>query len=124
MLNDQSYHIAMAAYLGAAVLALLLFAFWLRHTWRPAWIGLVVLCGAAVLLTPAYPDAEVETLAPALIVAVFQWLTIDQAAAAHALRPLGFMLGAALVLSLLLGLTVLRHRGHKVTAEAPETAEP
>jgi len=123
VLNDQTYHVAMAAYLGAAVLALLLFAYWLRNSWRPAWIGLVVLCGAALLLTPAYPDAEVESFAPALIVAVFQWLTFDQAAAAHALRPLAFMLGAALVLSLLLGLTVLRHRGGKVTTTPREPAE-
>lgn len=123
MLNDQSYHVAMAAYLGAAVLALMLFGYWLRNSWRPAWICLVVLCGAALLLTPAYPDAEVETFAPALIVAVFQWLTIDQAAAEHALRPLGFMLGAALVLSLLLGLTVLRHRGNKSVADGADAAE-
>ncbi|WP_116364249.1 hypothetical protein [Parahaliea mediterranea] len=110
MLDEQSYHIAMAAYLGAAVLALILFAFWLRKSWRPAWIGLVVLVGAALLLTPAFPQAGVDTLAPALIVAVFQWLTVDFAAAEHALRPLAVMVGAALVLALLLGVTVLRHR--------------
>ncbi|GAB3271991.1 hypothetical protein [Parahaliea aestuarii] len=121
MLNEQSYHIAMAAYLGAAVLALVLFAFWLRKSWRPAWIGLVVLLGAALLLTPAFPEAGVETLAPALIVAVFQWLTVDISAAEHALRPLAVMVGAALVLALLLGLTVLRHR--RVPATRDEDAE-
>ncbi len=117
MLNEQSYHFAMAAYFGAAVLALLLFAFWLRKSWRPAWIGLVVLLGAAVLLTPAYPEAAVDTLAPALIVAVFQWLTVDLAAAQHALRPLAVMVGAALLLALLLGLTVLRHRRAPAVAD-------
>jgi hypothetical protein len=110
VLSDESYHIALAAYLGSGLLALLLMAWWLRGHWRPAWINLLVLLGAALLLTPAYPEQGVTTMAPALIVAVFQWLTIDQAAAQHALRPLAFMVGAALLLSLLLGMTVLRHR--------------
>jgi hypothetical protein len=110
VLSEQSYHIALAVYLGSALLALLLMAWWLRAYWRPAWINLLVLVGAALLLTPAYPEQGIATMAPALIVAAFQWLTVDQAAAEHALRPLLFMLGAALLLSLLLGLTVLRHR--------------
>lgn len=110
MLSEQSYHYALAAYGGAAVLALLLMAWWLRKYWRPAWIALLVLLGAALLLTPAYPEAGITTMAPALVVATFQWLTVDQAAAEHALRPLLFMVGLALALSLLLGMTVLRHR--------------
>lgn len=110
MLSETSYFMAMAAYIVAAVLALLLAAWWLSGRWRPAWIGLLVLLGAALLLTPAYPESGVTTLAPALIVAAFQWLTVDQAAAQHALRPLLFMVGLALALSLSLGLTVLRHR--------------
>jgi hypothetical protein len=110
VLTEESYHLALAAYTGAAVLALLLMAWWLRRTWRPAWIALLVLVGAALLLTPAYPEESVTTMAPALVVAAFQWLTVDSAAAMHAVRPLGFMVGVALVLSLLLGLTVLRHR--------------
>ncbi|MBN7798365.1 hypothetical protein [Parahaliea mediterranea] len=111
MLSEQSYHIAMAAYLGAAVLALLLTAWWLRRRWHPAWIGLLVLPGAAVLLTPAYPEAGVSTLAPAVIVAGFQWLTVDQAAAEHALRPLLAAVGLALLLALLFAVALRLRRG-------------
>lgn len=117
MLNQSGYQLAMVVYLAAGILALLALAWWLRRHWRPAWIGFVVLLGAALLLTPAYPEAGVDTLAPAVIVAAFQWMTVDQAAAEHALRPLAFMLGAALVLSVLLGLTVLRHRPERQSRE-------
>lgn len=116
MLNEHDYHVALAVYLGAAILALLVTAWWLRKSWRPAWIGALVLFGAALLLTPAYPEAGISTMAPALIVAAFQWLTVDLDAARHALRPLAAALGAALVLSLLLGLTVLRHRPRRAPA--------
>ncbi len=119
MLTEQSYQLAMAAYLGSALLALVLFAWWLRKVWRPAWIGFVFLVGAALLMTPAYPEAGVSTMAPALVVAVFQWFTVDQAAAEHALRPLAYMVGAALALSLLLGMTVLRRRKPKAAAAKP-----
>ena len=115
MLSEETYLIAMVAYITAALVALLCMAWWLRGYWRPAWIAALLLPGAALLLTPAYPEAGIDTMAPALIVAAFQWLTVDQAAAAHALRPLVFVTGAAALLALLLGLTVLRQR------RAPET---
>lgn len=119
MLSEHAYHVALAAYLGAAVLALLLMAWWLRRSWRPAWISAMVLLGGALLLTPAYPEAGISTMAPALIVAVFQWFTVGLDAAQHALRPLLAMLGGAAALSLVLGLTVLRHR----PARAPVARE-
>ncbi|MFV0277998.1 MAG: hypothetical protein ACK5HY_12555 [Parahaliea sp.] len=110
MLSEQSYLMALVAYTGAALLSLLLLAWWLHQFWRPAWIALLVLVGAALALTPAYPEQGIATMAPALIVAVFQWFNEGQAAAEHALWPLGYALAAAVALSLLLGLTVLRSR--------------
>lgn len=116
MLTETSYTTAMAIYLGAASCLLVAVALWLNGRWRPAWIGLVVLLGGALLLTPAYPQDGVDTLAPALIVAVFQLFTQGLDAAEHALRPLlGICLGA-LFLSLLLGMTILRNK-----REAPES---
>ncbi|MBA6412092.1 hypothetical protein H2508_03100 [Parahaliea sp. F7430] len=110
MLSEETYQLAMASYIGAALLAILCLAWWLRKHWRPAWIAALLLPAAALLLTPAYPEAGIETMAPALIVAAFQWLTVDQAAAEHALRPLLFVFAAAVLLALILGLTILRHR--------------
>ncbi len=111
MLSESSYLTAIYAYVGAACVMLLYLAWWLGRHWRAGWVALVVLLGAALLLTPAYPKDGVETLAPALIVASFQLLTDGFEAAEHALRPLGFMSALAVALALLLGLTVLRGRG-------------
>ena len=99
---------------------LLYLAWWLGRHWRAGWVALVVLMGAALLLTPAYPKEGVDTLAPALIVAGFQLFSDSYAAAEHALRPLGFMLALAVAVALLLGLTVLRGRGpRKARVEKP-----
>ena len=118
MLNESSYLAAIYAYVGAACVVLLYLAWWLGRHWRAGWVALVVLLGAALLLTPAYPKDGVETLAPALIVASFQLLTDGVEAAEHALRPLGFMSALAVALALLLGLTVLRGRGPRNTRPA------
>ena len=105
---DQAYLTAMAVYAGAALLALAALFLWLRHSWTPVWRWLLLLTGLALLLTPAYPYEGVDTLAPALIVAAFQFLTAGPEAAQHALRPLAAALTLALVLTLLLRITVLR----------------
>lgn len=128
MLSDESYMLAIYVYTGAAGLLLLCLMWWLRK-WSAGWASLVVLLSAALLLTPAYPKEGVATLAPALIVAGFQLFTDGYAAAQHALRPLGFMCGAAVVLALLLRLVFFRkRRSSKPTdppAEAPgEAASP
>jgi hypothetical protein len=76
MLTAQSYAIALALYLSAGLLAsVLVYRFWLggqslllRRLVLGAMFGL--------LLAPAYPSAEAETLAPALIVAVFNLLFV------------------------------------------------
>ena len=111
MLSESSYLTAIYVYVGAACVMLLYLAWWLGRHWRAGWVALVVLLGAALLLTPAYPKKGVDTLAPALIVASFQLLTDGYEAAEHALRPLGFMSALAVVLALLLGMTALRGRG-------------
>lgn len=118
MLSESSYLMAIYVYTGAAGVALLLLLWWLRR--RPALAALLVLLAAALLLTPAYPRDGVTTLAPALIVALFQFLTEGYEAAWHALRPLAFMSSLAVVLALLLRLSVFRRRA----AVAPESAAP
>jgi hypothetical protein len=110
MLSESSYLTAMYAYVGAACVMLLYLAWWLSRHWRAGWVALVVLLAAALLLTPAYPRDGVDTFAPALIVAGFQFLTYGYEAAQHALRPLAFMSGLAITMALLLRLTLFRNR--------------
>lgn len=74
MLTSQSYVIAMAVYLGVAVLAIALMArFWFRRfpaALRRLLVGLLM----GLLLTPALPAPDADTLAPALVVALFNTL--------------------------------------------------
>lgn len=86
-------------------------AWWLKRHWSSGAVALVVLLLAALMLTPAYPNPDVTTFAPALIVIVFETLINGPEAAQHALKPLGIMLGAAVVLALLLRLLVFRASG-------------
>ncbi len=108
MLNDSSYHIALATYLGAGFLAVLLLAWWLLRRWPGFPSLLFVLLGAALVLTPAYPGEGVTTLAPALIVAGFTIFTEGVESAEHAIRPLVAAGGAALVAALILRFTLFR----------------
>ena len=110
MLTDNAYLTAIYVYVGAAIVGLLYLAWWLSRHWRPGWVTLVVLVLAALLLTPAYPKSGVSTMAPALIVAAFQIATQGVDAANHALRPLIFMSGLAIVFALLLNMTLFRRR--------------
>ena len=120
MLNNSAYLQAMCIYVGAATLFICYLGWWLGRHWHAGWVTLVVLLLAALLLTPAYPKAGVNTMAPALIVAVFQIMTEGVEGARHALRPLVFMSGAAIVIALLLGMTVFRRR----TVYKPPPARP
>ena len=122
MLSESSYLTAMYIYLGAAGIILLYLTWWLSRHMRAAWVALLVLLAAALLLTPAYPKAEVDTLAPALIVAAFQLFTDGYEAAEHALRPLGSMSAIAVGLALLLRLTLFRG-GSRNKAQAGKTAD-
>jgi hypothetical protein len=115
VLSDSSYLTAMYTYLGAGSAFLVYLALILGRSWqwRAAWVTLVVLIAAALLLTPAYPDTDIQTLAPALIVAIFEGLINGPEAAQHAIRPLVYMLGLALLLSIVLSLTLFRRGKNK-----------
>lgn len=116
MLSESSYLAAIYVYTGSAGVFLLFLIWWMRRRSAGVTALLVLLC-AALLLTPAYPREGVATLAPALVVAGFQLFTEGYEAAQHALRPLGFMCGLAVLLALLLRLTLFRRR-REPTAEA------
>ncbi len=124
LLDESSYLTAMYVYCGSACLAILLLLWWLRRSWRPAWLAFAALVAAALLLTPAYPQEGVDTLAPALVVAAFQFLTYGQEAAEHALRPLGFMLGLATLLALVLRFTVFRSSARRAAPPAAAAGKP
>lgn len=120
MLTESSYHTAIYVYTGAACAILLILGIWLSRHWRPAWVALVVLLGAALLLTPAYPREDAATLAPALIVAAFRFFTEGPQAAEPALRALAFTSAIAVAL-VLLRLTLFRRRSG--AAGGPRAAE-
>ena len=123
MLSEESYHLALYVYLGAAGAILLLLAWWLGRAWGATWALLVVLLSAALLLTPAYPNAQVDTLAPAVVVAAFQFLTDGPEAAEHATRPLAITCASALVLAVLLRLTLFRRRNPAPTPAAADNPD-
>ncbi|MFK7978064.1 MAG: hypothetical protein AB8C02_18170 [Halioglobus sp.] len=113
---------AIYAYTGAAVLAILCMGWWLRRTWRPAWLALFLLVCAAVGLTPAFPRADVATMAPAFIVAGFAFFTEGYEAAEHALKPLGAALAIAAGLALLLRITFLKGPSKASARQATDKA--
>ncbi len=122
MLSDSSYITAMCCYIGAALGLLICLGWWMRRRWRAVTILALSLPLAALLLTPAYPQDGVNTLAPALIVAVFQGMTAGAEEAMHALRPLVVLTAAALVTGLLI-LFLTRLRGRARVAETGESGQ-
>ncbi len=122
MLTESSYLTAIYVYCGAAILAALWLAWWLGRRWPNGWTALLVLLLAALLLTPAFPQPGVETMAPALIVLVFESLLNGPDAAAHAIKPLSIACALAAALALLLRFTLLRRR-HKAPAGAERAAQ-
>jgi hypothetical protein len=123
VLSESSYLTAIYIYTGAAGLMLLYLTWWLSRSWSPGWAALLVLLAAALLLTPAYPRTDVNTMAPALIVAGFQYFTEGYEAAEHALKPLGFMCGLAAGIALLLRLTLLKGRSSRKMKNAQAAPE-
>jgi O-antigen/teichoic acid export membrane protein len=110
LLSESSYLTAVYVYVGMACLILLYMTLWFSRHWRPGSVALVVLVSAALLLTPAFPNDTAITMAPALIVAGFQFFTAGYEAAEYALRLLGYACALALGLALLLRLTLFRRR--------------
>ena len=119
MLSESSYLTALYVYIGTALGIMLLLGWWLSRHWGAGLVCLVVLLSGTLLLTPAYPREGVETFAPALIVAGFQWMNEGREGAMHALRPLSAVSTAAVVLALLLRLTLFRGRRKTVEPNKP-----
>ncbi|MFT4873255.1 hypothetical protein [Congregibacter sp.] len=104
MLTETAYLSALIVYALSTLLAVALINFWLL---RRLPLGLKILLSLPVLslfLTPAFIQPEADTLAPALVVVAFQWLSQGQEAAAHALRPLLLFTGTSVVFGILLAL--------------------
>ncbi len=118
MLSESSYHLAMGVYLAAGLLAALVFMLWARKLVGGAWAFALGLLAAALLLTPAWQGADAETLAPALIVAGFEWATDSREAADHALRPLAWTCGLALAAGLLVVVLAAFRRQPKEVEDA------
>lgn len=108
MLSESSYLTALYSYCAAAGMILLIMAWWLGRRWRAAWAVFTVLLLAALLLTPAHPNADTVTYAPALVVAIFEFLTNGPEAARHAIKPLTATLALASGLAIVLRLLVFR----------------
>jgi hypothetical protein len=123
VLTESSYLTAIYTYCGAAILAALLLAWWLGRRWRNGWTALLVLLASALLLTPAYPQPGAETMAPALIVASFEFLLNGPEAAQHAIKPLAIACGLAVGLALLLRATLLRPRKSAAGVDRKPTEE-
>jgi hypothetical protein len=124
VLSESSYMTALYVYIGAALATMLLLGWWLSRHWRAGTVALWVLLAGALLLTPAYPKEGVETFAPALIVAAFQFLTEGLDGAMHALRPLAFICALAVVLALLLRLSIFRIRVKQPKAKPAGSPRP
>lgn len=103
MLTTQSYATALLVWWLSASVGLVVLARWLPKGWPVAirW-GLIGLL-AGLLMTPAAPQAQADTLAPALVVALFNaivgegWVSAVPAVA----RLLVAMTMAAALMSLL-----------------------
>ena len=121
MLSESSYLTAIYSYTGAACAIMFIMALWLGRAWRASWAAFAVLLVGALLLTPAFPNANVVTYAPALLVAVFEGLTHGPEAATHALKPLAVATAIAVVLAILLHLIVFRRLA--VTTPDPQDKE-
>ncbi|MEM6483740.1 MAG: hypothetical protein AAF662_01970 [Pseudomonadota bacterium] len=105
MLTEEGYQLGIAVYIGSALLALVLFNLWFLRNSSLRIRLLFSLPIAALLLTPALIEPGAKTLAPALVVAAFQFLNHGPEQgfemAQHATRPLGLFTGGALVLGIL-----------------------
>ena len=76
MLTEQSYQLAWGVYLAAALGFLLLVRYYLAAILSPGAMVTLLLVLAALVFTPATASEDAETIAPAVLVALFDLLTI------------------------------------------------
>ena len=105
MLTTESYLIAMGVYWSAALIGLpLMRRLWFAKPMTRAG-GAVLGCLAGVLLAPAFPGPDVSSMAPALIVVLFNTLFGDGFESALAAA---MWLSAASLGGMLIGLLLTR----------------
>ncbi len=102
MLTDTSYLYAISTYLVCGILLAFLLAYFSRNWLSRSLRAPCFLIFLGIFLVPAYPADGVQTMAPALVVAAFQFFTYDFDAASHAFRPLGLGLFFSCFVSLLM----------------------
>ena len=120
MLTPTAYWVAMSIYVSAALIAV-----GLAHRW---WFTVLSTPVARVisalllawLVTPAQPSAGADTLAPALVIAVFNTLFGDGwASARQAVVLLGLSSGVAVLLAIASSWLPLKSRRIRVAANDP-----
>ena len=112
MLTIQSYLTAMLLYWAAAVIGLVLMRrLWFSVPLKPAGGAILGLIGG-LLLAPAFPGPESQSMAPALIIVVFN--TLFGEGAASAVGPALWLLGGAVV-GVMTGVTWARRRARRAS---------
>ena len=104
MLTAESYQTAWVAYGAATVGAVGLLYFWVGDRLSHGTRLCLALMLALLALTPAHPAPDVQTWAPAVVVAGFELLTSGVEAALRPLRPVLIAEALLLALCLLTGL--------------------
>ena len=112
MLTIQSYLTAMLIYWVAAMIGVVL----MRRLWFATPLnslgGVTLGLIAGVLLAPAFPGPEVQSMAPALIIVVFN--TLFGEGAASAVGPALWLLGGAVV-GVVTGVTWAHRRARRAS---------
>lgn len=94
MLTQQSYVIAMSLYLLAAVVGIRILVRALPDSWPMAIRGGIAGLLGGFLMTPALPSESAETMAPALVVVIFN--SLFAGGVDTAVPALGLMIAATL----------------------------
>lgn len=112
MLTIQSYLTAMVLYWVAAIIGLVLVRrLWFSMPLTPLGGATLGLMGG-LLLAPAFPGPEVQSMAPALIIVVFN--ALFGAGLESAVVPAFWLLGGA-VLGVVVGMTWARRRARRAS---------
>ena len=120
MLTPESYQNAWLAYIAATLAAIVILYLWvgprLSHAARLACAALL----AALALTPAHPAANMDSWAPAVVVAGFEMLTDGAEAAMRPLRSLFTAVAMVVAVSLLAWLILRSLRKGESAPPPPE----